>query len=237
MLVAIDGSVAGLLAVADLGQARCRCAEKIAAAARRGHAHRHADRRQPADCRAPVGRRPGHGDIVAEAAARRQSRRDRPASAGRVASSRWRATGSTTRRRWRRPRSGSPCGTGATSRIESARSPWSTAIPAASCARRPSAARPLRNIRQNLFFAFRVQPVRAVPSRRGCFHRATGHPSQSNGRHAAAMSASSVLVVGNRAAPAPYPALERASRAAAKRSSGRSGGNGADEHRVAGTEA
>ena len=106
------------------GQGRRRRRRSRRCAARR-HARRHADRRQPHDGR---GRRPAarHRRGRGRGAARPEERRRRAAARARAASSPWRATASTTRRRWPPPMSASPWAPAPT---------WPSRAPASPCSR------------------------------------------------------------------------------------------------------
>ena len=72
--------------------------------------------------------------------------------------SRWRATGSTTRRRWRKPTSASPWAPARTWRSRAPGSRWS---------------RGMRNIRENLFFAF-IYNALGVPIAAGVLYPVAG---------------------------------------------------------------
>ena len=76
-------------------------------AAARGHRRRAADRRQRGD-RAPIAAQVGIETVHRRGAAGREGRRRCARCRRRAQSSRWSATASTTRRRWRRPTSASP---------------------------------------------------------------------------------------------------------------------------------
>ncbi len=138
VFVAIDGRPAGLLGIAD--PIKDSAAGAIADLRAAGLAPHHAHRRQPDVGR---GRR-------ATARARRGPRRGPPRPEGRGGeaasgrgrgSSRWPATGSTTPRRWRRPKSASPWAPAPTSRSRAPASRWSAATSAASSAPTGSAGR------------------------------------------------------------------------------------------------
>ena len=109
--------------------------------------------------------------------------------------SRWSATGSTTRPRWRRPTSGSRWVPAPTWRSRPATSPSCGAIRSASSTAIALARRTMRVIRQNLFWAF-VYNVIGIPVAAGVLYPALGvrlTPAMA----AAAMAVSSVSVVSN----------------------------------------
>ena len=141
-----------------------------------------------------VARRLGIDEVEAEVLPDSKSAVVRRAAKRRPRSSPWRATASTTRRRWPPPMSASPWGPAPTSRSKAPASRFSRAI----CRHR---ARPaarhatMRNIRQNLFFAF-VYNAAGVPIAAGVLYPLFGillSPIIA----AAAMALSSVSVIGN----------------------------------------
>ena len=113
LFAAVDGKAAGLLGVAD--PVKATRARRSRAPARGGPARRHADGRPPGD-----GARPWRSSSASTRSRPRSCRSARPKSCrrlqARAASSRWPATASTTRPRWRRPTSGSRWGPARTSR-------------------------------------------------------------------------------------------------------------------------
>ena len=119
----------------------------------------------------------------------------RRAARQRARASPWPATASTTRRRSPPPMSASPWAPAPTSRSKAPASRWSRAISTASCGRAGWRRRRIRNIRQNLFFAF-VYNALGVPVAAGMLYPVFG-TLLSPMLAAAAMSLSSVSVIAN----------------------------------------
>ena len=129
------------------------------------HAHRRQPRRPPRPWRAQL----GIDEVDAEVLPEQKARRRRAAAGARAASSRWPATASTTRRRWRRPTSASRWAPAPTSRWRAPASRWCKGdLRGIVRARRLSRAT-MRNIRQNLFFAF-VYNALGVPIAAGVLY-------------------------------------------------------------------
>ena len=174
MFVAVDGALAGLLAVADPIKASTPEAIRLL----------HADGLRivmlTGDNEITAARSPptlGIDEVIAEVLPD-QKRESSGVCSARAASSRWPATASTTRRRWPRRRSASRWAPAPTSR---SRAPAITLVKGdlrgIVRARRLSRAT-MRNIRQNLFLAF-VYNALGVPVAAGVLyplHRAADQP-------------------------------------------------------------
>ena len=191
MLVAVDGEPAGLIAVADPVKESADAALKALRAERIRVVMLTGDSRTTAEA---VGRRLGIDEIAAEVLPDQKARASAISRQSAV-SSRWPATGSTTPRPWRRREVGIAMGTGADIAMESAGLTLLKGdLNGIVRARRLSRA-VMRNIRQNLFFAF-VFNALAIPIAAGALYPAFGlllNPMIAS----AAMSLSSVLVIGN----------------------------------------
>ena len=173
MFVAVDGRPAGLVGVADPDQGDHARSHRGAAPGR--HPGRDAHRRQPHDAEA-VAKTVG---IDSRSRASCRTRRRRSSSASRREGRRWRwpETASTTRPRSRRRDVGIAMGTGTDVAMESAGRYAGQRRSSGHRARAAASRATMRNIRQNLFFAF-VYNVLGVPSRRGCLSalRAAAEP-------------------------------------------------------------
>ena len=145
--------------------ARRRCSAE-------GIAHRHADRRQPHH-REAVARKLGIDEVEAEVLPEQKSAVDRDAAKRRAASWRWPATASTTRRRWPQPTSASRWAPAPTWRSRAPASPCSRATSRGIVRARRLSRATMRNIRQNLFFAF-VYNAAGVPIAAGVLYPVFG---------------------------------------------------------------
>ena len=190
--IAIDGKLAGLFAIADPVKASTPEALKALAAEGIKVIMLTGDNRTTANA---VARSLGIAEVEAEVLPDQKSAVVAKLQKAGTRSSRWPATASTTRRRWPPPKSASPWAPAPMSR-------WKA--PASRClkgdlggivrARRLSQAT-MRNIRQNLFFAF-IYNAAGIPIAAGILYPAFGlllSPIIA----AAAMALSSVSVVGN----------------------------------------
>ena len=177
-------------------RSRTSTPEAIRALRTRGPPHRHAHRRQPHHRRGRRARSSASTRSSPRCCPIRRPTSVEAAPGAKAASSRWPATASTTRRRWRRPHVGIAMGTGTDVAMESAGVTLVKGDLRGIVARAPAvAARRCANIRQNLFFAF-VYNAPACRSPRACCIPAFGlllSPMIA----AAAMSFSSVSVIAN----------------------------------------
>ena len=141
-------------------------------AAARGHPGRHADRRQP-----DHGKRGraqlGIDEVDAEVLPDQKARGRAGAAEGRARSWRWPATASTTRRRWRAADVGIAMGTGTDVAMESAGVTLVKGDLRGIVRARRSVAATMRNIRQNLFFAF-IYNAAGVPIAAGVLYPTFG---------------------------------------------------------------
>ena len=124
------------------------------------------------------GRRPsptqlGIDEVEAEVLPERKARGRRAPARARAASSPWPATASTTRRRWPPPMSASPWAPAPTSPWRAPASPSSRAISRGIVRARRLSQATMRNIRQNLFFAF-VYNAAGVPIAAGVLYPVFG---------------------------------------------------------------
>ncbi len=123
----------------------------------------------------------GIAEVEAEVLPEHKAEVGRAAAQSRAASSRWPATASTTRRRWPRPTSASRWGPGTDVAIESAGVTLLKGdLQGIVRARRLSAAT-MRNIRQNLFFAFVYNAV-GVPIAAGVLYPVLRHSAVADHR-------------------------------------------------------
>ena len=142
-----------------------------------------------------VARKLGIGEIEAEVLPQDKGKVVAAAAQARAASSPWPATASTTRRRWPPPTSAIAMGTGTDVAIESAGVTLLNGDLRGIVAARRLSQATMRNIRQNLFFAFVYNAV-GVPIAAGVLYPAFGlllSPMIA----AAAMALSSVSVIAN----------------------------------------
>ena len=192
MFVAVDGRLAGIVAVAD--PIKATTADGDPGAARQRAEDHHGDRRQRAHRDAPWPRSSA-STRSAPTCCRKARRRWSTSCKPRARWSPWPATASTMRRRWPPPMSASPWAPAPTWRWKAPASRWSRAISPASCGRARLAEATMRNIRQNLFFAF-VYNALGVPVAAGVLYPVFGM-LLSPMLAAAAMSLSSVSVIAN----------------------------------------
>ena len=207
MFAAVNGVVAGLIAVADPIKPTAK--EAIAALHREGLrvVMLTGDNRLTAEA---VARQIGIDQVEADVLPRPEGRRPSGIFRSSDSASPWPAMASTTRPRLPRPTSASPWAPAPTSRWRAPASRSSRATCAASSAPGASAEKTMKNIRQNLFFAF-VYNMLGVPIAAGVLYPVVGlllSPMIAS----AAMTFSSVSVIAQRAEAPPRRARRESSR-------------------------